>query len=249
MKKKLLFFLLCFQCFTVCGAEETVVCIHGFLTTQLSMRPVQQSLKCFGFRACSWDYPSRKRTIEEHACHLVNYLQEIACWHPGETINFVTHSTGALILRAALNRPECPEEAKVGRAALLSPPNQGTSLGHRFRNFWPLKTLMGNKSGWQLLNWNTCDIRDLGSYPSSMQVLVIAGTCGNKIFFKEPNDGFLTIDETALETPYYWTSFAYSHGELISAKPVLCCLRKFLYWGYPVPGNCGEGEIQILNME
>jgi len=235
MKKWIVLFLLSVQCLTISANEGTVVCIHGFMTTFRSMRPIEQSLKSIGFRVCSWDYPSRRRTIAQHACNLIPYLQQIACCHPGEPIDFVTHSTGALILRAALNIPGCPEEAKMGRAALLAPPNQGSILAHRFRHFEPAQFLMGSKSGWELMHYDSDDIECLGSFPPTMQVLVIAGTKGNYIWFCQPNDGFITVDETALDTPYYWTSFPVKHGDLISCPPVLCCLRTFLCWGYPEP--------------
>lgn len=234
MKTWIVLFLLSIQCFAFNGMEHTVVCIHGFMTTHRSMQPIEKSLRCMGFRVWNWDYPSRARTIEEHACELVEYLKEIARCHPGEPILFVTHSTGALILRTALNAPTCPEEAKVGRAVLLAPPNQGSRLAHRFRNFEPAKLLLGSKSGWQLMNYGIADIEScFGYFPSTMQVLVIAGTKGIKVFFCEPNDGFIAIDETALDTPYYWTSFPVKHGDLISFPPVLCCIKGFLYWDYP----------------
>ena len=235
MKKWIVLLLLSIQCLAFSDTNGTVVCIHGFMTNYRSMKPVEQTLKCLGFRTCSWDYPSRKRTIEQHACNLIPYLQQIACCYPGEPIDFVTHSTGGLILRAALNLPGCPEEAKMGRAVLLAPPNQGSKLAYRFRNFEPIRFMMGNKSGLQLMCYDACDIQRLGSFPSSMQVLVIAGTKGNHMWFCEPNDGYLTVDETALETPYFFTSFPVDHGDLISCSSVLCCIRSFLYWGFPEP--------------
>lgn len=240
MKRWIALFLLSFQCLALNAQIRNVVCIHGFMTTFRSMKPIENSLKCIGFRIWNWDYPSERRTIEQHACALVEYLEQIACSYPGEPIYFVTHSTGALILRAALNIPNCPQEARIGRAALLAPPNQGSRLAYRFRNFEPIQYVMGAKSGWQLMHYDAEDIaRCFGSFPPTMQVLVIAGTKGIKIFFCEENDGFIAVDETFLDTPYYWTSFPVKHGDLISCPPVLCCLRTFLYWGYP---ECGKVE-------
>jgi hypothetical protein len=238
MQKWIVLFLLSIQNLALSAQDRNVVCIHGFMTTSRSMKPIEESLSCIGFKVWNWDYPSERRTIEQHAWVLVQYLEQIACCYPGQPINFVTHSTGALILRAALNIPGCPAEAKIGRAALLAPPNQGSRLAYRFRNVQPIRFLMGTKSGRQLMYYDGEDIeRCFGSFPLTMQVLVIAGTKGIKVFFEEENDGFIAIDETGLDTPYYWTSFPVKHGDLISCPPVLCCLRTFLYWGYPECGN------------
>ena len=203
------------------------------MTNSLSMRRIERSLQCIGLPVCSWDYPSRRRTIQEHACNLVCYLQQIAEANPEVPISFVTHSTGALVLRATLNTPGCPEEAKMGRAALLAPPNQGSSLAHRFRNVLPVNMFMGEKSGRELMCYDTCAIQAFGPFPKTMQILVIAGTRGNPLLFCEPNDGYVTVQETALETPHYWTSFPLRHGELITNSYVLQCLDTFIYWGYP----------------
>ncbi|MCC5833043.1 MAG: alpha/beta hydrolase [Chlamydiales bacterium] len=234
MKRWIVLVLLSLQSLALNADERHVVLIHGFKTTYRSMKPIEDSLSCADFKVWNWDYPSERRTIEQHSCALVNYLDQIARCYPGQPISFVTHSTGALILRAALNIPSCPDEAKIGRAALLAPPNKGSSLANRFRNVGPVRFLMGSKSGWQLMHYSGEDIeRCFGSFPPTMQVLVVAGTKGLKILFEEENDGFVSVDETCLNTPFYWTSFPVKHGDLISCPPVLCCLRTFLYWGYP----------------
>lgn len=233
MRKGILLFLLVFQWVTLNAQEGTLVCIHGFMANHRSMHTIAKSLKGVGFPVYCWQYASRQKTIEEHACSLIPILQEISCYRPGEPINFVTHSIGALILRAALNLPDCPLEAKIGRAALIAPPNQGSRLAYRFRNFLPVKLAMGTKSGWQIMHYDICAIERFGFFPDTMQVLVIAGTKGRSMFINEPNDGFIAIDETALDTPYYWTCFKLAHGELLKSAAVLCTLRSFFCYGYP----------------
>ncbi len=243
MKKGFLLLLLTIQCFALSAQDGVVVLIHGFMTSGRSMKPIENSLREFGFCVHNWEYQSRRRTIQQHACTLAWYLQYVASCHPGQPIDFVAHSTGGLILRAALNLPDCPEEAKIGRAVLLATPNQGSRLAIRFQDVQPIEFFMGKKSGWQLMHWNECDIQNcLGSFPPSVEVLVVAGTRGNQIFFDMPNDGYLAIDETALDTPHYWTSYNVTHGEILTSRKVLCCLRTFLYWGYEEPPGSAQYE-------
>lgn len=227
MKRSVLIFVFLIQCITIEMRGDSVVGIHGFLTQSRSMRAIRGALEYCGYDVYLWDYPSRRKCLEEHACDLIPYLQQVACMCPGRPINFVTHSSGALILRRALNLPGCPEEAKMGRAVLLAPPNQGSRLARRFSDFTPLKFAMGDRSGWELMNLGPCKMSCFGDFPESMQVLVIAGTKGNQLF-RSPNDGFIAIDETRLNTPFYFRSFPLSHGDLLTCRPVLCCMCTFL---------------------
>jgi len=208
---------------------ETVVAIHGFLSNSYSMKPVRHMLYHSGFDVCMWEYPSRQKFLGEHACHLVTTLQKIACAHPGEPISFVTHSIGALVLRAALNQPGCPQEAKIGRAVLIAPPSQGSSLARSCRSVLPIAIVMGRKAGWQLMHYRPREIAcNFGEFPATMRVFVIAGTKGNKIFFDKPNDGYLTVEETYLNTPFYFSAFPINHGNLLKRPEVLYCMRNFL---------------------
>ena len=228
MKKVYLFWtVLIFQCLAFELHGDTVVGIHGFLTNWHSMKPIKNVLERGGYEVRLWFYPSRRKFIEEHACELVLLLQEIASQCPGRPIHFVTHSIGALVLRAALNTPSCPPEAKMGRALLLAPPNQGSRLAREFRDFFPIAFAMGDYTGWELMHYDPCQISCLGEFPPTMQVLVVAGTKGCRLLLNEPNDGYLAVQETYLNTPYLFASFPISHGELLTARPVLCCMKKF----------------------
>jgi pimeloyl-ACP methyl ester carboxylesterase len=229
MKQTLLLLAIAFQCLALEAQGDIVVCVHGFLATSRSMKTVKKALECCDFEVWPWDYPTRQKFIEEHASVLASYLQLIAQHCPNRPIHFVAYSIGALVLRAALNMPNCPAEAKIGRAVLLAPPNQGSRLARRFRNVPPIAFVMGNHSGWQLMHYRPCCIAArFGEFPPSMSVLVIAGVGGNKIWHNGPNDGFITLEETRLNTPFYSLCFSITHGDLLTNPAVLCGMRNFL---------------------
>jgi hypothetical protein len=233
MKKILIFLMWAIQLATLQVQADTVVGIHGFITDWRSLKPIDHVLKKCGLNVYLWNYQSRRKCIAEHASDLIPVLQEIACCCPGSPIHFVTHSTGALVLRSALNLPGCPQEAKIGRAVLMAPPNQGTSLAHRFRGFWPVEFAMGDKSGWELRNYGPWEMAtQIGEFPPSMEVLVIAGTKGNLAWFSEPNDGLITVSETFLNTPYYLQCYRVTHGDIMKNSCVLCCMKNFIYGWY-----------------
>lgn len=253
MKKAILLFVVAFQSITLKAHGDTVVGIHGFVADWRSMKPIEHVLERCGLDVCLWNYQSTRKSIEQHGCDLVLTLQEIARCNPGRPIHFVTHSVGALVLRAALNIPGCPMEAKIGRAVLFAPPNQGSSLARRFRGFWPVEVAMGNKCGGELRNYGPCEIACLGEFPPSMEVLVIAGTKGNLIWFCEPNDGFLTVNETWLNTPFYLQSYPVTHGGMLKNRCVLCCMKTFINGWYSKPepalpdsGSCAAFSLNCL---
>ena len=114
-----------------------MVGIHGMLVDYHSMMVARRGLKKACFDVCLFNEPTRKYGICEQACLLNQTLQGLARKRPGVPIYFVTHSVGALVLRAALNLSSCPEEAKIGRAVLIAPPNQGSRLARDFKFFSP----------------------------------------------------------------------------------------------------------------
>lgn len=242
MNKVIIIFLLCFCSFPLFAEESCpVVCIHGFMVTPRSMRMVSRFLECSGADTYVWGYPSRKRLLQEHGCHLVSFLQDLAAQNPGQPINFVAHSTGGLVLRAALNLPGCPEEAKIGRIVLLAPPNKGAVLARRFREFYPARLVLGTKSGCQLMCYCENDINQLGEYPESSDILVIAGYRGSSIFFNEPNDRFVTLRETMIDIPHRRVELNISHDQMLSNRAVLHMVNDFILSGCDEE-VCGEIE-------
>lgn len=233
MKKGFLALIFCLQILAQLEAKEgTVVALHGIMTDVRSFRPTIKAFQCTDLDVYVFEYPSRRKTFEEHGCGLVNYLQAIACLKPGEPINFVTHSSGALLLRSTLNLEGCPEEAKIGRVVMLAPPNKGSSLARRFRNWLPVRWVLGDRSGCELMNYDACDILEyMGRFPNGMEILVITGNKGRPLLFDEPNDGWVTERETSLEIPYYTEDFPLNHGDLLTSRSVLCAMKQFILFG------------------
>lgn len=226
MIKYLLALLLLTQ--TVKG-EETVVCIHGFFRSFRSMAPVAKIIRKAGFRPFLWDYPSRRKTIEEHTEDLVTVLRAIADQNPSKPIHFVTHSLGGIIVRKAVSHPDCPQEAKLGKAILLAPPNRGSIFGRSLQKYTPVRWIVGNKTGQELITYSEEDMSLLGTFPDTMAVMVIAGT-KKRPFFKtaEPSDGTVTVEETRLSTPHTHAIINTGHTWIMSNSKTLALIKEFL---------------------
>ncbi|MBS0629169.1 MAG: alpha/beta fold hydrolase [Verrucomicrobia bacterium] len=204
---------------TALFATESVYCLHGFMRSPDSMQPMANAFRREGYEAWSWCYPSKDRTIQEHADNLVLDLRATADCHPGEPIHFVTHSLGGIIVRAALNHPDCPEEAKKGKAVLLAPPNQGSQFGRALDHVKPVKKLLGENAGRELLTKENFDY--VGQFPQSKKVLIISGTFGWNPLIPERNDGKVGVKESCLETSHDHVKVFAGHSWIMYSDSVI----------------------------
>ncbi len=205
---------------------ESVYCIHGFMRSPSSMASIGKALKKEGFNVHLFGYPSRDLTIREHSLLLLEELKKEAMAHPGEKIHFATHSLGGIILRAAINHSECPEEAKIGRAVLLSPPNRGSSFGRSLYHVPLMETYLGSKAGHELLTAENFD--HFGSFPSSMKILVISGTCGWNPMIEGKSDGKVGVKEGCLHTLHDHITLFVGHSWMMYAPSTIEEVHAFI---------------------
>jgi len=231
MIKAILFIILLLHIVPIQVQADSVVCVHGFFRSYRILLPLANALGNEELTVHLWDYPSRRKTIEGHAVELVQLLRRIAQRNPGKPIHFVSHSLGGIILRSALNHPDCPVEAKVGKAALVAPPNGGALLGRKVGYFVPVRWVVGSKAGKQLLRLTGEDVRRLGSFPKEMEIMVIAGNKKARWlsrFFDEPNDGKVAVRETYLESPHTHYVIYASHTWIITSRESIHLIKNFI---------------------
>lgn len=208
--------------------SDTVIFVHGFLRTSKNMSALASSFKKDGWHVENWSYPSRQKYIEEHAKDLVHRLNQIAKTQPGKPISFVTHSMGGLVVRCALNQLDCPNEAKMGRAVLIAPPNRGSEFARSLYKYKLFRSILGNKSGNQLMTTPLDGFDRLGSFPEYMPVLVISGTAGINPLISKGHDGKVGVNETHLSTPHFHEKSFAGHSWICHTPTVIKKTKEFI---------------------
>ena len=196
--------------------DQSIVLLHGFMRTDWSMKRIEHFMADHGYRVDNHGYPSRDKPIEAHALDLIEKLNSITQKYPTRPIHFITHSMGALVVRCAINHPTCPDEAKIGKAVLFAPPNQGSAFGRSLNAFDLVRWAAGPYAGQQLLDHQ--NFESLGEFPPTMKVLIIAGK----------HDGKVSIEETRLNGPHEHIVIPRGHSLIMYDRPAIRKALDFL---------------------
>ena len=179
------------------GAEK-VVLLHGFGRSDMSMLLLNSALTEAGYDVHSLEYPS----IDEEPEILVEIVgKEVnnCCKDGAETVHFVGHSLGGLLLRDYLGRHR---PLNLGRVVLIGSPNKGSEL---------VDADLGVAAQETLLGWAGPSARALHTGPDGYaaslpapyySVGVIAGTRGNPMSDKwlpTPNDSVVSVESARLD--------------------------------------------------
>ncbi len=128
------------------GRNECVILLHGLGRTYRSMGEMQNALAQAGFHTVNFDYPARKKTIEQLAAEYIpKAIGECQAYGP-DRIHFVTHSLGGIVVRMALKQSK-PDN--LGRVVMLSPPNRGSEAADILQKNW-LYSWINGPAGQQL---------------------------------------------------------------------------------------------------
>lgn len=213
---------------SIATEDKILVCIHGFMRSKSNMSLLQSSFEKEGWNVYVWSYPSRLKTIEEHGEDLIKVMMFLAKKYPNQPQCFVTHSMGGLLLRSALNHPNCPFQAQVGKAVLIAPPNQGSAYARFLHQFKMFQKIVGPYAGRELMTTDQGGFEYLGQFPSSLGVLVIAGTCGFNPVFNTKNDGKVSIEETRLSTSHEFKTVFAGHSWICHTPKTVEITKEFL---------------------
>ena len=126
---------------------DYVVLLHGLIRSSTAMKRLEWAFEDAGYRVINVNYSSTKHCIEDIAAELLAEVLRERIQDPKAKVHFVTHSLGGIVLREYLANNQLPN---LGRVVMIAPPNQGSELVDKFRNFPFFKFFTGPPaSSWE----------------------------------------------------------------------------------------------------
>lgn len=176
--------------------SETVVLLHGLSRSANSMETMASGLIEKGYTVWNINYPSTEHPIEYLANTYLKEQLELCC-DTNETVHFVTHSMGGIVVREFLKNNQYEN---LGRVVMLGPPNQGSEVVDNLKDTGLFQWLNGT-AGSQLGTEETSKPNSIG--PANFPVGVIAGdkTMNPVLSLMIPgkDDGKVSVERTNLE--------------------------------------------------
>ena len=188
-----------------------------------------ETLQREGYSTANVDYPSSTEPIEVLAPMVVGEGLE-KCRQTGATsIHFVTHSLGGILLRYTQSQDPIPD---LGRVVMLGPPNQGSEVIDKMRN-WPGVRLITGIAGLQLGTDADSIPSQLG--PADFELGIIAGTGTTNPFMSamlpDADDGKVSVAHTQIEGMDDFKIVSNTHFGMMKSDDVITHATRFLRTG------------------
>jgi pimeloyl-ACP methyl ester carboxylesterase len=202
---------------------RSLVTVHGLWMNGLAMELLRRGLEPHGFSVHTFRYPSVAEPLESNAERLARFAEAV----PGDSLHFVGHSLGGVLVRAMLER-HAP--SRPGRVVCLGSPLAGCGTATRVGRL---------PGGYRLLGRSICDLVARGGFDAWQAPLPLGSIAGNvplgfgRLFgrFGEPNDGTVAVAETRLPGAADHIVLPVTHFALLWSRIVLRQILAFLAHG------------------
>lgn len=205
-------------------SDECVILLHGLGRSGFSMKAVEWRLNSENYQVVNQSYPSTQHPIEELA--ELAFKEALPQCNTSNSIHFVTHSLGGILLRQYLAKHELEN---LGRAVMLGPPNQGSQLADYIASI-KLADTWQPQAGKQLGTDERSVPKQLG--PVDFEVGVIAGNRNWRPLVSKPlvgpSDGTVTVEETKVAGMRDFLELPATHTMMMWQRSVLDQIVVFL---------------------
>lgn len=211
-------------------SQHLVILLHGIARSSRSMRSIANTLTKLNYLVVNIDYPSRTNHVDVLSEGVYQQLLSIPDME-NKTIHFVTHSMGALILRALLANYSL---LNVQRVVMLGPPNQGSEVADWVQRFYPIKAFYG--PALTDLTIARALSHPFPVLPKHCQVGIIAGNVNIDpichFLLPAPHDGKVTVRSTQIAGMTDHIELPTTHSFMMFNKQVIAEVTHFLTHGY-----------------
>lgn len=209
-------------------ASHKVYVIHGFGGFALQMEKINHSLKIAGFQTENYSYHSFTKDLDSIGKDLYEKVRK----ENFDSVSFVTHSMGALVVRSMYQFiAKASDFPFIFRIVMVAPPNKGTEMADIFSNPTTEFFLGPNVKH---MKTDTFSLANRLPVPDC-ETGIIAGVKGKKPWFnpflKNDNDGNVSVNLTTLGNEKDFVLVNATHGWMTQQKKVISYIISFLKTG------------------
>lgn len=175
-------------------SPHLVLMLHGIGRSKDAWRPMQEALRAAGYEAHGVNYPSTRRSLQDHAQQVEQILDRA---EGVEQLSIVAHSMGGIVTRVLLDRPGAwKRRIDVHRVVMIGTPNRGSSLASLLAQHVPGASTVGGPAFDQL------HVDPEALPPMRGRFGLIAGGRGDprgyNPLLEGDDDSYVTVEETRL---------------------------------------------------
>jgi len=211
----------------VASQVDSVILLHGLARSDRSMRKLELALSKKGYSVHNVSYASTRNNIEQLAEEAIGPTLKLC---PADRkLHFVTHSLGGILVRQYLSHHEIEN---LGRVVMLGPPNKGSEVVDKLRNFPGFHFINGD-AGLELGTGESSVPNRLGA--ANFDLGIIAGTRSINLLLSRMiagvDDGKVSVENTKLEGMHDHLEMGVTHPFMMRNSKVIEQVIQYLETG------------------
>lgn len=209
------------------GGGDCVFLMHGILRPSSVMGELAENFYTAGYKTINVDYPSTTYNID--TLTQMTLLTLVPEYCADQTVNFVGHSMGGIIIR---NYLASNEVANLGSVVTIATPHKGSEVADFLNKFWVTRQLLGPA----LSDLMTGENSFTTALPTpDYELGAIVGTRSFIPFFSYllpgPDDGEVSVESAKLEGAKDFIELPHSHTFITGARDTREEALKFIEFG------------------
>jgi pimeloyl-ACP methyl ester carboxylesterase len=208
----------------------TVIVLHGLGEGRGSMKPLVSRLRAdLDATVLAFGYASTSAAIADHGRALATVISGLPA---ADSISFVGHSLGNLVVRSWMAQARVADLARVKRMVMLGPPNQGSELAKMASQVWPLAALSDGAARDLVVDWTK--VAPTLAAPACPFGIVAGGKgdgAGYSPLLEGDDDAIVRVAETRLEGADDFLLVPVHHAAMMKHPTVQQAVSSFLTTG------------------
>lgn len=209
---------------------HTVILLHGLGEGRESMAPLATHLRTtLDATVLTFGYASVKADIDAHGRALDAVISRLP---QADTLSFVGHSLGNLVVRRWMALAAARDLARTRRMVMLGPPNQGSDLARMASRIWGLAALAEGASRDLVVDWSR--VAPSLAVPGCDFGIVAGGRgddTGYSILLAGDDDAVVRVEETRLPGARDFLVVPVHHAAMMKDATVQQATAEFLETG------------------